>query len=180
VEEALRRFAAARKQKLPAALEMLKAHLQWAKAQDLAALRRLSAAEVLGVAPEAVRDVAALFPHYSVGFDREGRPVTHIFGENYAAQQLFQLASQEAVGRFHVWRTERALAAMYARRAAGAQPAPPGTLTAVISVAGMTMRHVTKDFLALVKMLAVIDQNHYPERCAAGLVRTLRNALFGA
>jgi hypothetical protein len=166
VEEALRRFAAARKQKLPAALELLRTHVQWAQAQDLPSLRRMSAAEVLGVPPEAVRGIAALFPHFHVGFDREGRPVTHIYGEHYAAQPLFQAVPPERVGRFHVWRTERMLAAMYARRAAGTQPLPPGTLTAVVSVAGMTMRHVTKDFLALVKLLAVIDQNHYPERCA--------------
>ena len=155
---------------------MLRAHVAWAKAQDLPALRRASAAEVLGVAPEAVRDIAALFPHYNLGYDREGRPITHIYGENYAAQQLFQLVPPERVGRFHVWRTERMLAAMYARRAAGVQPQPPGTLTAVISVGGMTMRHVTKDFLALVKLLAVIDQNHYPERCGSfrGWVRRQR------
>ena len=164
LETALLRFAVARKHKLPAALDMVRAHLAWAKELDLPALRRCSAAEVLGVAPERVRDLDAAFPHFSVGHDLEGRPVTYIHGVNYAAAQLFAQVSPERVTRYHVWRTERALALMYRRLVAGETPQPPGNLTAVISVAGMTMRHVDKHFLALIKLLAVVDQNHYPER----------------
>ena len=37
-------------------------------------------------------------------------------------------------------------------------------LRPAVSVQGMTMRHVDKHFLALVKLLSVVDQNHYPER----------------
>jgi hypothetical protein len=166
LDASLRRFVAARKGKLLPALEMLRAHCAWITAQDLPALRRATAAEVLGLPPAGIRDVETCFPHYQLGQDREGRPVTYIHGVDYAAAALFQLAPPERVGRFHIWRTERALAAMYERLGSGAQPAPPGNMTVVISVAGMTMRHVTKDFLALVKMLAVVDQNHYPERCA--------------
>ena len=169
----IRRFAVARKNKLLPTLDMLRAHVAWLQAQDVPSLRRMAAHEVLGVAPEVVRTVEQYFPHFHLGHDREGRPITHIHGVDYAAAALFALVPPERVSRFHVWRTERTLAEMYDRVGAGTAPLPPGTLTAVISVAGMTMRHVTKEFLALVKLLAVVDQNHYPERCGCGRGRLL-------
>lgn len=70
---------------------------------------------------------------------------------------MFSIATPERVQRYHVWRTERSLAAMYARTGAGTQPLPPGTMTAVISLAGMTMKHVDKAFLQLVKMLSSVE-----------------------
>ena len=180
IDVTLRRFSAARKHKLLPALDMLRAHVAWAgPAQiDLAALRRAAPHDVLGVPPDKVRLVETLFPHYHLGHDKEGRPITHIYGEHYAAQQLFALVPPERVGRFHVWRTERMLADMYARLASGAAPAPPGQMAVVISVAGMSMRHVTKDFLALVKLLSVVDQNHYPERCGSAPVCGAASAAF--
>lgn len=47
--------------------------MAWAKAVDLAGLRRQTAAEVLGVPPASVALVDAAFPHYASGHDREGR-----------------------------------------------------------------------------------------------------------
>jgi hypothetical protein len=164
LDTALRRFVVARKDKLDAVLVMLRAHLVWFSEQQVGSLRALSAAGVLEVAPEVVHSVDSAFPHYHAGHDKDGRPVTYIHGCSYSAAHLFSLVAPDRVARYHTWRTERMLAGMYARLQAGTPPLPTGQLAVVIDLNGMTMRHVDKQFLGLIKLLAVVDQAHYPER----------------
>ena len=164
LDTALQRFVVARKSKLDAVLAMLRGHLAWFSEQQVASLRGLSAASVLEVAPEAVNAVDSAFPHYHAGHDKDGRPVTYIHGCSYSAATLFSLVPPDRVARYHTWRTERMLGGMYARLQAGSAPLPTGQLAVVIDLAGMTMRHVDKQFLGLIKLLAVVDQAHYPER----------------
>ena len=164
VDTALQRFVVARKAKTEAVLTMLRAHLTWFKEQDIRGLRGSTPQVVLGVASDTVAEVNASFPHYFAGHDLEGRPVTYIYGVSYAASHLFSLVPPERVARYHTWRTERMLDAMYTRLQSGAQPAPTGQVSVVIDLSGMTMRHVDKQFLALIKLLSVVDQAHYPER----------------
>ena len=164
LDTALQRFVVARKGKLDAVLVMLRAHLVWFTEQQVGSLRALSAAAVLEVSPEVVHSVDTAFPHYHAGHDKEGRPVTYIHGCSYSASHLFSLVPPDRVARYHTWRTERMLAGMYARLQAGTPPLPTGQLAVVIDLGGMTMRHVDKQFLGLIKLLAVVDQAHYPER----------------
>jgi hypothetical protein len=114
LEASLRRFAVARKNKLPAALDMIRAHLLWCeKDVDLVSLRQKEGWEVLGVAPEQVwqasRDpsldpsrasahsapaqIEAAFPHYTSGVDLECRTVTYIQGAGYGAPRGGALGS---------------------------------------------------------------------------------------
>ena len=134
------------------------------QAQDMASLRLQRPEEVLGLPSEGVAAVNACFPHWHSGYDREGRPVTYIEGARYDAAELFRLVPFEKAMRYHAWRTEAMLGAMYARAAGGGGGEAAGSVTSVVNLRGMGMGHVTKEFMRLIKGIAEMDQPHYPER----------------
>lgn len=101
----------------------------------IAHLRSQSAEEILGGGPQLVAAVNNAFPHWSSGYDLDGRPVVYIEGCNYDGRFVFEVLPPETIVRYHVWRTEKALEAYYAKRAAGGEvrkspralPTPPNS-----------------------------------------------------
>lgn len=88
---------------------------------DIAALRRQSAEEILGGGAQLVAAVNNAFPHWSSGYDMEGRPVCYIEGCNYDGRFVFEMLSPDTVLRYHVWRTEKTLEAYYTKRVAAGE-----------------------------------------------------------
>lgn len=86
------------------------------KQMDIAKLRSQTAEEVLGGGAQLVAAVNNAFPHWSSGYDSEGRPVVYIEGCNYDGRFVFEVLPPETLVRYHVWRTEKTLEAYYTQR----------------------------------------------------------------
>lgn len=114
--------------------------------------------EILGCS---MKDFTALFPHWHCGYDKQRRPVLYKQYGGFECTTLLEMTSVEAISQYHVWEQEACM------RLCMLQSLKSGylveTVTAVIDVAGMSLRQVDSNFMAIVKAIANIDQAQYPE-----------------
>ncbi|KAJ8604311.1 hypothetical protein CTAYLR_002556 [Chrysophaeum taylorii] len=165
LSQLLRRFARARRGSPKKALKFLLSDVEWRKKMDVPGLRRLAPHDVLESEPSLVR---SYYERLLVGVDRRGRPVYYQTYRRFLVKELLKLAPHRALERYHIWEQERACAVADRLRRRGVGS---GALSVVLDLEGMTLQqHVDADFLRLIKSLAVIDQNHYPERMGCTVV----------
>ncbi|GMH92118.1 hypothetical protein TL16_g12251 [Triparma laevis f. inornata] len=157
------RFLRARKFSIPDAEKMLRANIEYRLTNEVNALAGLeSISEVFDNYDINYEDVAKYYPHSTIGFDTQGRPVTYKLWGNFEVWNLKKMTSLDNLVRFHVWEQERLFEDMV--RWSEERGYHCETITAVIDIKGMRLRQITKDFLYLLKHMAAVDQNHYPER----------------
>lgn len=141
-----------------AALRQLELNVTWRASEGVTALLEQDAEEILGCDPALTE---AYFPHWDFGADRIGRPVLLKKYGDFQIWELTKLTTLQALTRLHVWEQEMTLRLM--RRRSVEKGWLVDSVFVVIDVGGMRLSQVTKDFIALMKMVAKIDQDCYPE-----------------
>jgi len=148
---------------------------QWRDEIGVSSLRAMTAEQVLGVKPGLVHQY---MPQYHSGFDRQGRPTLIRQYSRFDMRELKSLTTIGALVRHHIWEQVRCnvLAAALPAVLTASSPsgAPLGRAREAVAGhrrddrnrsrrrrrRGMKMRQVTRDFLALIRHIAEIDQNY--------------------
>ena len=132
--------------------------MAWREDGAVNTILELSPEEILGCP---VKEYQRYLPTWQRGFDRTGRPVVYKQYGFFENALLRDVSSIEAVTRYHVWEQEVLARLCYQQsRQTGLVVE---TSFAIMDLEGMAIRQVTKDFLAVVKAYANIDQTQYPE-----------------
>lgn len=154
-DDVMDRFLRAR-ESADQAVEMFVKDVRWRLDLGVAEIRELSPRQVLGCDPHIVKK---FHERRLLGLDYEGRPVYLQNYGKFVVSELKKHTALEALERYHVFEQERAASLI------DALEAKDGTMSVVLDLGGMTLaKHVDADFMRLVKRLAEIDQNSYPER----------------
>eukprot|EP00602_Paraphysomonas_sp_CaronLab_P010113 CAMPEP_0185029586 /NCGR_PEP_ID=MMETSP1103-20130426/15977_1 /TAXON_ID=36769 /ORGANISM="Paraphysomonas bandaiensis, Strain Caron Lab Isolate" /LENGTH=1340 /DNA_ID=CAMNT_0027564389 /DNA_START=389 /DNA_END=4408 /DNA_ORIENTATION=+ len=134
-------------------------NLQWREDMDVKGLCAQVPDEILGCE---IGDLVEVFPHWQSGVDKHGRPVLYKqYNNSMDASKILGMSSLEAVTRYHIWEQEACMKLCYESSKKTGYIVE--TVTAVIDVKGMQLYQVTRDFLGIIKAIADIDQNQYPE-----------------
>ena len=104
----LLRFLRARKFSIPDAEKMLRANIEYRLTNDINALAKLETiSEVFDNYDIDYSDVAKYYPHSTIGFDTQGRPVTYKLWGTFEVWNLKKMTSLDNLVKFHVWEQER-------------------------------------------------------------------------
>lgn len=116
--------------------------------------------ELLGFPME---ELTKVFPHWHYGFDKTGRPVVYKQYGKFDATKVKALAggSFDNIMKYHIWEQETAAQLFHEQTFKRGELVE--TLTGIIDVKDMRLGQITRDFLALVQLLAEVDQKQYPE-----------------
>lgn len=173
-ESCILRFLKARSFNVSAAAKMLTEDLEWRDAYGVSALASQSPTDVLGC------DSALLqryLPQWHQGFDKGGRPV---IVKQYGKTRLLPLlekTSVDALLRLHTYENEQIA------RLCGQQTAKLGreisTAVVIVDALGFDPSHLRmpKAF-SWGKGMALIDQDHYPERLGLLFIINAPPALY--
>lgn len=103
------------------------------------------------------------FPHWQYGFDRTGRPVVYKQYAKFDAGKIKKLSggNYDRVVQYHVWEQEACgrLCLQQSERLGRIVE----TTTGIVDVLNMSLWQITRDFLALTRAIADVDQGQYPE-----------------
>lgn len=158
-EEVLSRFARARRGDPEAALAFLKEDYAWRRSEEAAVLRSTPPADVLEQDPSFL---AEYYRRRCVGLDSSGRLTFYQAYAHCVVKKIKTVVPLEKVVRYHLWEQERATAMLDVLKSRGQGD---GTMAVILDIEGMTIgKHVNKDFIWLLKTIAELDRNHYPER----------------
>jgi hypothetical protein len=159
----LLRFLRARKFKIKDAEKMLNANIKYRVDHEVPDITKFQdIAEVLENPDVTYPELAQYYPHGVIGFDKCGRPVTYKLWGNFEVWNLKKLCPLDNLTKFHVWEQEQLFNDML--KWSDEKNYHCETITAVIDIKGMKLKQITRDFLYLIKAMANVDQNHYPER----------------
>ena len=123
--------------------------------------------ELVGKSPDDIlgcdmESLVAVFPHWQCGFDTCGRPVMYKqYSKKFQCDKLLQITTLEAVKMYHIWEQEACSRLCYEQSLKRGYIVE--TVSAVIDIQGLAMTQLSRDFLAIVKSIAEIDQEQYPE-----------------
>jgi hypothetical protein len=155
----LLRYLRANKYCTTKAIDHMRRNLEWRAVMDIRGLCEKRPFEILGCD---MSDLVEVFPHWQSGFDKFGRPVMYKqYNNSFEASKILQMTTADKIAKYHIWEQEACM------RLCNEQSRKTGhlveTVTAVVDVKGMQLYQVTRDFLAIIKSIAEIDQNQYPE-----------------
>lgn len=141
------------------AIDHMRRNLEWRAAMNVRELCEMRPCEILGCE---MSDLVAVFPHWQSGFDKFGRPVMYKqYSNSFETSKILKMTTAEAIAKYHIWEQEACM------RLCNEQSRKTGylveTVTAVVDVKGLQLYQVTRDFLTIIKSIADIDQNQYPE-----------------
>lgn len=160
VDAVIGRFARARKGAPEKALRLISENLAWRSERDAVGLRRLSQKSVLGCDPALL---SKFYERRLVGLDRQGRPCYYLNYAGLEMRELLRAFSTDTLERYHVWEQERAIVLLdelHRRRRGG-----PVTVSVVMDIKGLSLKqYANPDVLRFVRLVAKIDQLHYPQR----------------
>lgn len=110
-----------------------------------------------------IEKLTKIFPHWQYGFDKTGRPVLYKLYGKFDATAIKNLAggSFDNLFKYHIWEQEAASQMFFDQSLRTGHLVE--TITGIVDVKDMSMFQITRDFLAMVKMLAEVDQKQYPE-----------------
>lgn len=160
VDAVVGRFARARKGAPEKAFRLMSEDVAWRCERDAIGLRRLSQKAVLGCDPAVL---SQFYERRLVGLDRQGRPCYYLNYAGFDVRELLRVFSTETLERYHIWEQERAIVLLdeLRRRRRGG----PSTMSVVMDIKGLSLRqYANADVLRFVRLVAKIDQKHYPER----------------
>lgn len=150
----LLRYLRANKFSVDKAIEKIETNLKWRSEMKVKELINLRPDEILGCE---MSDLVEFFPHWQSGNDKHGRPVLYKqYNSHFDASKILKLSSSEAITRYHIWEQEACMRLCFEQSKKTGHIVE--TLTAVVDVKGMQLYQVTRDFLAIVKAIADIDQ----------------------
>ena len=87
---------------------MLRANIEYRLTNDINALAKLETiSEVFDNYDIDYSDVAKYYPHSTIGFDTQGRPVTYKLWGTFEVWNLKKMTSLDNLVKFHVWEQER-------------------------------------------------------------------------
>lgn len=108
-------------------------------------------------------DLTCIFPHWQYGFDKTGRPVIYKQYGKFDAGGIKKMSggNYDRIIQYHVWEQEAVsrLCLQQTRRLGRLVE----TSTGIVDVKDMTLWQITRDFLALTRSIADVDQGQYPE-----------------
>eukprot|EP00628_Pelagophyceae_sp_CCMP2097_P031675 CAMPEP_0184198840 /NCGR_PEP_ID=MMETSP0976-20121227/6722_1 /TAXON_ID=483370 /ORGANISM="non described non described, Strain CCMP2097" /LENGTH=852 /DNA_ID=CAMNT_0026503327 /DNA_START=27 /DNA_END=2581 /DNA_ORIENTATION=+ len=163
----LLRFVRARKLQVDAAHAFLAHDFEWRLGAGAIGLRTQSLADALGTITP--RKFSEFYERRLVGLDGDERPV---FYQNYRrliVRDLKKVYDLDKLERFHAWEQERAVSLVDELGRRGRNVS--GKMAVVLDVGDMTIRkHVNSDFINVLKKLAGLDSNHFPERMGVTFV----------
>ena len=110
-----------------------------------------------------IEELTTMYPHWHSAYDKTGRPVLYKHYGKFDATKLKKMCGGnfDCVTLYHIWEQEMTQKLCYQQTLATGKLIE--TSTGVIDVKDMTFFQVTRDFLAIVQMLAEVDQQLYPE-----------------
>ena len=162
-DDTLKRFLDARQGNVPKAAAFLAADAAWRDEQRIDELRALGAEEVLGGAAAVAGLLKVLPVAYGTGVDRLGRPIVYKhFGHQCKLSRMLDVTSLEQIYRYNAWLNEQ-LTLCLAEAAAT-------KWTVVIDAAGWHWGLADATCFRILKHMADVDANHYPERLACILI----------
>lgn len=156
----LLRFLRANNFDVKKALAHIEKNITWRRDMKVKELVEKTPESILGIE---LKELTKVFPHWHHGYDRTGRPVVYKQYGKFDASHVKKLAggNYDRVVQYHVWEQEACL------RLCLKQTAKTGklveTVTGIVDVKDMGLFQITRDFLALTKLLADVDQGQYPE-----------------
>jgi len=154
------RFLRANKFDVKKTQKAITGHLAWQDEIKLSEIVQRKPEEILTCEIGAFTD---LYPHWHYGYDKTGRPVMYKQYDRFLAGAIKRLTgdSFDNVMTYHIW--EQEAAAELCKRQSVKHRAIIETITGVIDIKDMKMAQITRNFLALVKLMAEVDQKRYPE-----------------
>ncbi|CAM9546778.1 unnamed protein product [Scytosiphon promiscuus] len=102
------------------------------------------------------------YPHYTLGTDRRGRPVLVQKYGNFDLSKLKDYTTLDGLLLYHAWEQEKN--AELLRRATARKGYLVETYAMIMDFKGMSMTHVNRDFLWLLREISEMDRKHYPGR----------------
>jgi hypothetical protein len=163
VDALLLRFLRARKFDIKLSTDMLNEDISFRLANNVPSMLTQSLQDVYDNPDVTYSQIAAYYPHATIGFDKKGQPVTYKLWGTFEVWSLKKLTSLENLCRFHIWEQEQLYHQLMLQQSERASYNCE-TMVAVIDISGMRLKQITKDFLFVMKNMASTDQNHYPER----------------
>ena len=137
----------------------IQANVKWRIEHNVKELVGKSPEEILGCDMESF---VAVFPHWQCGFDSEGRPVIYKqYSKSFQCDKLLVMTTFDALKLYHVWEQEACCRLCYEQSLKLGYIVD--TISAVVDCHGIGITQVTRDFLAIIKTIAEIDQEQYPE-----------------
>jgi hypothetical protein len=140
------------------ALGQLLEGVKWRHEEKMAELLQQSPREVLQADPPSVDK---FLPRWHVGYDFLGRPVLVKQYGPMVVSELKKLTTETRLINNHMWEQEKMMELM--RRRSEETGHIVDTVVIVLDVGGMRLSQVTKDFIAIMKAIANIDQRYFPE-----------------
>ncbi|CAM9323532.1 unnamed protein product, partial [Hapterophycus canaliculatus] len=142
----------------------LEATLSWRVESGVAAAARTEPWELSKCAsPETFEQLCrAHYPHYTLGTDRVGRPILVQKYGNFDISKLQEYTTLHGLLLYHAWEQERN--AELLRRATARTGYLVETYAMIMDLGGMSMGHVSRDFLWLLREISEIDRKNYPGR----------------
>lgn len=142
------------------ALEGMKSNIIWRKTVGVKEIITKTPEEILGF------DLGALmasYVHYHYGYDKTGRPVLYKKYKSFEASKLKEICGGkfDQIVNYHIW--EHEVCATLCLNQSNKLKQTVETMTVVIDVKDMKVSQVSRDFLALTKLIAKVDQEQYPE-----------------
>ena len=138
---------------------MLKDHIAWRVKENVTAIGKMTADEVLGCsAPE----ICKRCPHWVQGFDHQNRPYLFNALGSLDADNIVEGIGIPDLTRLHIWEQEQLT------KLCGLKTAETGYVVdrwvTVIDLRGVRMSQFTGNCRALQKSFIAVDQANYPER----------------
>ena len=159
------RWLRARNFDVDLALAMLKDHIAWRIKEDVTAIGKMTADEVLG---SATSEAFQSCPHWVQGFDHQHRPYLFNALGSLDADALLENVSLTNLTRVHIWEQEQLT------RLCGLKTAETGFIidrwVTVIDLRGVRFSQYTANFRAIQKAFIAVDQANYPERNGSILI----------
>lgn len=154
------RFLRANKFDIKKTKKAITGHLEWQIEIKLDELLKKTPEQILTCEMSAFTD---LYPHWHYGSDKTGRPVMYKQYDRFLAGAIKRLTGDtfENVMNYHIW--EQEAASEICRTQSIKNGTIIETVTGVIDLNHMKMTQITRNFLALVKIMAKVDQERYPE-----------------
>lgn len=142
------------------AMEHMSKNIEWRNEMDVKEIVKCRPEEILGCEMKPLHDI---FPHWQYGYDRTGRPVVYKHYAKFDATKIKEMGggSFDSMMKYHVWEQE-AVSKMCLEQTEKLGELVE-TITGIVDIKDMRLSQVTRDFLALIRCGADIDQKQYPE-----------------
>lgn len=132
--------------------------------------KEMEVEKLVSLTPEAIlkcdmTELTKVFPHWHMGYDKTGRPVIYKQYGKFDASHVKTLTGGHSnfdnVVKYHIWEQENCLRLCHRETMRRNQLIE--TISGIVDVKGMSLFQITRDFLALTKLIADVDQLQYPE-----------------